>query len=52
MALTAVSLVAGVGGFDLAMQRAGVSVTATVEINKAANQVLIFKRLVDMDGKL
>ena len=38
--LTAVSLFAGVGGFDLAMQRAGISVTATVEINKAANSVL------------
>jgi DNA (cytosine-5)-methyltransferase 1 len=38
--LTAVSLFAGVGGFDLAMQRNGIKVTAAVEIDKKASQVL------------
>ncbi|MFI6485180.1 DNA cytosine methyltransferase [Nonomuraea sp. NPDC050663] len=38
--LTAISLFAGVGGFDLALQRAGVRVTAAVEIDKAARRVL------------
>jgi DNA (cytosine-5)-methyltransferase 1 len=38
--LTAVSLFAGVGGFDLALQRAGVTVTAAVEINPKARAVL------------
>ena len=38
--LTAVSLFAGVGGFDLAMQRNGINVVATVEIDKAARGVL------------
>lgn len=41
MTLTAVSLFAGVGGFDLAMERAGVEVVATVEIDKAARSVLV-----------
>jgi DNA (cytosine-5)-methyltransferase 1 len=38
--LTAVSLFAGVGGFDLAMERAGIEVVADVEIDKAARSVL------------
>ncbi len=38
--LTGVSLFAGVGGFDLAMQRQGVKVVASVEIDKRCNQVL------------
>jgi len=38
--LTAVSLFAGVGGFDLAMERNGINVVATVEIDKAARSVL------------
>jgi len=38
--LTAVSLFAGVGGFDLAMERNGIDVVATVEIDKAARSVL------------
>jgi DNA (cytosine-5)-methyltransferase 1 len=38
--LTAVSLFAGVGGFDLALQRAGVRVTAAVEIDPKARAVL------------
>ena len=37
---TAVSLFAGVGGFDLALQRAGVKVVASVEIDKKAQGVL------------
>ena len=37
---TGVSLFAGVGGFDLAMQRQGVKVVASVEIDKSCNQVL------------
>ena len=37
---TGVSLFAGIGGFDLAMQRAGMKVVASVEIDKACNQVL------------
>ena len=40
MIRTGVSLFAGVGGFDLAMQRNGVQVVASVEIDKACNQVL------------
>lgn len=40
MIRTGVSLFAGVGGFDLAMQRNGVKVVASVEIDKACNQVL------------
>ena len=38
--LTAVSLFAGVGGFDLAMNRNGIKVVATVEIDKNARGVL------------
>lgn len=37
---TAVSLFAGVGGFDLALERAGVQVVASVEIDKKAQAVL------------
>lgn len=40
MKLTVVSLFAGVGGFDLAFQRAGAEVIAAVEIDKAARAVL------------
>ena len=38
--LTAVSLFAGVGGFDLALERQGVKVVAAVEIDKNARGVL------------
>lgn len=38
--LTGVSLFAGVGGFDLAMERQGVKVAASVEIDKNCNEVL------------
>ena len=38
--LTAVSLFAGVGGFDLVLERAGVKVVAAVEIDKNARGVL------------
>jgi len=38
--ITGVSLFAGVGGFDLAMERNGVKVVATVEIDKKCNEVL------------
>ena len=38
--LTAISLFAGVGGFDLAFQKAGVKVTAAVEIDKKCRDVL------------
>ena len=37
---TAVSLFAGVGGFDLALERNGVKVVAAVEIDKKASAVL------------
>lgn len=37
---TAVSLFAGVGGFDLALERAGMKVVASVEIDKKAQSVL------------
>jgi len=37
--LTAVSLFAGVGGFDLALERQGVKVVASVEIDKKAQEV-------------
>jgi DNA (cytosine-5)-methyltransferase 1 len=40
MMLTAVSLFAGVGGFDLAFKRAGIKVTAAVEIDKKCRDVL------------
>jgi DNA (cytosine-5)-methyltransferase 1 len=38
--LRAVSLFAGIGGFDLALSRAGVEVVAMVEIDKACQSVL------------
>ena len=38
--LTAVSLFAGIGGFDLALRQAGVTVTAAVEIDPACRAVL------------
>jgi DNA (cytosine-5)-methyltransferase 1 len=38
--ITAVSLFAGVGGFDLALERQGVKVVASVEIDKKAQDVL------------
>jgi DNA (cytosine-5)-methyltransferase 1 len=38
--LTAVSLFAGIGGFDLALERNGINVVAAVEIDKKARQVL------------
>ena len=38
--LTAVSLFAGVGGFDLALERSGVKVVASVEIDKKASAIL------------
>ena len=38
--MTAVSLFAGVGGFDLALERNGVNVVAAVEIDKHAQSVL------------
>jgi DNA (cytosine-5)-methyltransferase 1 len=38
--LTGVSLFAGIGGFDLAMERKGVKVVASVEIDKNCNKVL------------
>lgn len=44
--LTGVSLFAGVGGFDLAMERQGVKVVANVEIDKACQAVLA-KRFPD-----
>jgi DNA (cytosine-5)-methyltransferase 1 len=37
---TAISLFAGVGGFDLALERNGVKVVASVEIDKKAQEVL------------
>ena len=37
---TAVSLFAGVGGFDLALERAGITVVASVEWDKNAQNVL------------
>ena len=37
---TAVSLFAGIGGFDLALERNGVKVVAAVEIDKKASDVL------------
>jgi DNA (cytosine-5)-methyltransferase 1 len=40
MIKTGVSLFAGIGGFDLAMQRAGIEVVATVEWDKHAQSVL------------
>lgn len=40
MDMKAVSLFAGIGGFDLAMERAGIEPVATAEIDKAARSVL------------
>lgn len=40
MSLTAVSLFAGVGGFDLAMRRNGIDVRAAVEIDPKARAIL------------
>ena len=40
MDMTAVSLFAGVGGFDLALERSGVKVVASVEIDDKARAVL------------
>ena len=40
MTITAVSLFAGVGGFDLALERNGVKVVASVEIDQKASAVL------------
>jgi DNA (cytosine-5)-methyltransferase 1 len=40
MVMTAVSLFAGVGGFDLALERNGIKVVASVEIDKKASAVL------------
>jgi DNA (cytosine-5)-methyltransferase 1 len=38
--ITAVSLFAGVGGFDLALERSGVKVVASVEWDKKAQELL------------
>ena len=38
--MKAVSLFAGVGGFDLALERNGIEVVASVEIDKKAQNVL------------
>ena len=38
--MKAVSLFAGVGGFDLALERSGVQVVASVEIDKNARKIL------------
>lgn len=40
MTLTAVSLFAGIGGFELAMERVGIKPVASVEIDKKASGVL------------
>jgi DNA (cytosine-5)-methyltransferase 1 len=40
MVMTAVSAFAGVGGFDLALSRAGINVTAAIEIDDRARGVL------------
>jgi DNA (cytosine-5)-methyltransferase 1 len=47
--LKAVSLFAGIGGFDLALSRAGVEVVAAVEIDKACQGVLR-RHFPDMRG--
>jgi len=41
--ITGVSLFAGVGGFDLAMERNGVKVVASVEIDKKCQEVLVHR---------
>ena len=38
--MNAVSLFAGIGGFDLALERSGIKVVASVEIDKKASEVL------------
>ena len=56
---TAVSLFAGVGGFDLALERNGVKVVAAVEIDKKASAVLakhfpntkLFGDITEVKGK-
>jgi DNA (cytosine-5)-methyltransferase 1 len=56
--LTGVSLFAGVGGFDLAMERNGVDVVASVEIDKQCQKVLAkhfpkakqFSNITDVKG--
>ena len=48
---TAVSLFAGVGGFDLALERAGVKVVASVEIdNKAQADSNRYKQMGNADA--
>ena len=48
---TAVSLFAGVGGFDLALERAGVKVVASVEIdNKALADSNRYKQMGNADA--
>ena len=57
--LTAVSLFAGVGGFDLALERNGVKVVASCEIDKNASKVLakhfpdskLFSDVCELTGK-
>jgi len=57
--LTAVSLFAGIGGFDLALQNAGVKVTASVEIDNKCRDVLakhfpetkLFSDIKDVTGE-
>lgn len=57
--LTAVSLFAGIGGFDLALQSAGVKVTASVEIDNKCRDVLakhfpetkLFSDIKDVTGE-
>jgi len=57
--MKAVSLFAGVGGFDLALERSGVQVVASVEIDKNARKILekqfpnstILEDVCDVTGK-
>jgi len=57
--LKAVSLFAGVGGFDLALERNGIDVVASVEIDKKASEVLakrfpnskLFSDIKDVTGE-
>jgi DNA (cytosine-5)-methyltransferase 1 len=59
MITTAVSLFAGVGGFDLALQRSGIDVVASVEIDSKARAVLakqfpntqLFEDVCQVSGK-
>lgn len=56
--LTAVSLFAGIGGIDLALERAGISVVAAVEIDPACRRILarhfpltqLFKDVTEVTG--